>query len=130
MFLSNIDQVLTFNVQRVHFFTANPDFPPDLIIQMLKNALSKVLVSYDFLAGRLKYNTQSSRMEINCNAAGAGFVVASTEFSLDEIGDFDYPNPGFKQLVMQNMDNLGSDDQPLCILQVGRLSFCQSMHFG
>lgn len=118
MFLSNIDKVLTFNVQTVHFFPSNPNFPPEVVTQRLKTALSKVLVSYDYLAGRLKFNPQSQRVEIDCNSAGAGFVVASSEYSLDEIGDLVYPNPAFQQFTVQNMDNLAADDQPLCILQV------------
>uniref|UniRef100_A0A5B7BZ18 Putative omega-hydroxypalmitate O-feruloyl transferase n=1 Tax=Davidia involucrata TaxID=16924 RepID=A0A5B7BZ18_DAVIN len=119
MFLSNIDQVLNFNVQTVHFFQAHPDFPPEIVTEKLKTALCKVLVPYDFLAGRLKLNHALGRLEIDCNAAGAGFVVASSEFTLNEIGDLVYPNPAFRQLIVQSLDNLGPDDQqPLCILQV------------
>ncbi|KAK6136371.1 hypothetical protein DH2020_029861 [Rehmannia glutinosa] len=71
---------------------------------------------YDFLAGRLKLNHQTGRLEIECNASGAGFVVATTEFSLDEIGDLVYPNPGFMQLIVQGLEKF--DDQPLCVFQV------------
>ncbi|KAL3523284.1 hypothetical protein ACH5RR_016118 [Cinchona calisaya] len=116
-FLSNIDQVLNFNVPTIHFFPANGEFPPKIVAEKLKTALSKVLVPYDFLAGRLKLNHQSGRMEIDCNSAGAVFMVASCEFSLDEIGDLVYPNPAFGQLIVQKLDNVGPYDQPLCILQ-------------
>lgn len=118
MFLSNIDKVLNFNVQTVHFFQAHPDFPPPTVVEKLETALQKILVPYDFLAGRLKMNPKLGRLEVDCNAAGAGFVVASSEFTLDEIGDLVYPNPAFQQLVVMSMDNLAPDDQPLCILQV------------
>lgn len=118
IFLSNIDQVLNFYVQTIHFFPANPDFTPEVIASRLKTALEKVLVPYDFVAGRLKHNPQSSRLEVECNAAGAGFVVASTQFSLDEIGDLVYPNPAFRGLIVQSLDNLEADNQPLCIFQV------------
>ncbi|KAL2549309.1 HXXXD-type acyl-transferase family protein [Forsythia ovata] len=118
IFLSNIDQVLNFNVQTIHFFPANPDFAQEVVTSRLKTALEKVLVPYDFMAGRLKMNPQSGRLEVECNAAGAGFVVASTQFSLDEIGDLVYPNPAFRELIVQSMDNLEADNQPLCIFQV------------
>ncbi|GMP21696.1 hypothetical protein CsSME_00000027 [Camellia sinensis var. sinensis] len=131
MFLSNIDQVLNFDVQTVHFFPAHSDFPPQIIAEKVKNALSKVLVSYDFLAGRLKLNPNSddhvvsaagARLEIECNAAGAGFVVASSEYTLDEIGDLVYPNPAFRQLIVQTLDDdtllSQQNGQPLCVLQV------------
>ncbi|KAI3446391.1 hypothetical protein Pfo_003056 [Paulownia fortunei] len=116
-FLSNIDQFHNFNVPTAYFFHSNPDFPPEIVTKRLKMAVEKVLVPYDFMAGRLKWNHQLGRVEINCNAAGGGFVVASSEFSLDEIGDLVCPNLGFRQLVVQTLDNL-DDDQPLCIFQV------------
>lgn len=118
MFLSNIDKILNFNVQTVHFFPCNPKFPPEVVTQLLKDAFSKVLVHYDFLAGRLRRNPESGRIEIDCNVAGAGFVVASTEFALDEIGDLVYPNPVFKDFAVQSIEGFKADDQPLCIVQV------------
>lgn len=118
MFLSNIDKVLNFNVQTVHFFPHNSKFPPEMVTQKLKDAFSKVLVHYDFLAGRLKTNPPSGRMEINCNVGGAGFVVASTQFALNEIGDLVYPNPVFQDFAVQTMEGFKADDQPLCIVQV------------
>lgn len=115
-FLSNIDQVLNFHVQTLHFFPANPDFPPEVAATRLKNALQKVMAAYDFLAGRLKQNEETGRLEVECKAAGAGFVVATTEYSMDEIGDLIYPNPGFMQLILQGLTAF--DDHPLCVLQV------------
>ncbi|KAK9048952.1 hypothetical protein SSX86_032081 [Deinandra increscens subsp. villosa] len=118
MFLSNIDQVLNFNVETVHFFVANPQFPPEFVAGKLKSALSKALVPYDFLAGRLRSNPESQRLEFDCNGAGARFVVGSSEFELGEIGDLVYPNPGFRQLVQKSYDDVAMHDRPLCILQV------------
>ncbi|KAL0399862.1 UNVERIFIED_CONTAM: Shikimate O-hydroxycinnamoyltransferase [Sesamum radiatum] len=118
-FLSNIDQILNFNVSTVHFFKANSDFPPETVAKRLKMALERVLVPYDFLAGRFKLNPQSDRLEIDCNSAGVGFVVASSECSLDDLGDFVCPNLGFRQLAVQTLDNLRPEvDQPLCVFQV------------
>ncbi|KAF8402279.1 hypothetical protein HHK36_013231 [Tetracentron sinense] len=81
MFLSIIDQVLNFNVDTVQFFAANPNFPPETIVDKLETSLRRVLVPYDFLAGRLRYNPQQDRLEIDCNCAGAGFAVAASERS-------------------------------------------------
>ncbi|XP_011078800.1 shikimate O-hydroxycinnamoyltransferase-like [Sesamum indicum] len=118
LFLSNIDQSLNFNVQILYFFSPNPDFPPDTVVTRLKLAVEKVLVPYDFMAGRLKWNHHSARLDLHCNAAGAGFMAASSTFSLDEIGDLVCPNPGFRQLVVQTLNNLEDEDQPLCVFQV------------
>ncbi|KAJ7971821.1 Transferase [Quillaja saponaria] len=117
MFLSNIDQVLNFDVETVHFFPCHKDFPPPVVAQRLKNAIADILVPYDFFAGRVKINDKTGRLEIDCNAAGVGFVVASSEYTLDEVGDLVYPNPAFGQLVQKNKDFLKPGDQPICIVQ-------------
>ncbi|KAJ0079276.1 hypothetical protein Patl1_23958 [Pistacia atlantica] len=122
IFLSNIDQVLNFNVETLHFFPPHKDFPPHLVAEKLRNTLAKALVPYDFLAGRLKANPKTGRLEIDCNGGGAVFVVASSEYSLDEIGDLVYPNPAFKELICGSEivnEFLGKDDdQPLCLVQI------------
>uniref|UniRef100_A0A6N2LQY8 Omega-hydroxypalmitate O-feruloyl transferase n=1 Tax=Salix viminalis TaxID=40686 RepID=A0A6N2LQY8_SALVM len=117
IFLSNIDQVVNFNVETVHFFASNEDFPPQTVAEKVKNAFEKILVPYDFLAGRMKFNTNTGRLEIDCNGAGAGFVVASSESTLDEIGDLVYPNPAFANLV-NSLQSLEKDGKPLCVIQV------------
>ncbi|KAG8366021.1 hypothetical protein BUALT_Bualt17G0032800 [Buddleja alternifolia] len=86
-FLSNADQNFNFYVATLHFFSVNPDFPPEIVAKRLKTAVEKVLVPYDFAAGAVRPNHQSGRLEIDCDALGAGFVEASSEFSLNEIGD-------------------------------------------
>ncbi|XP_022747538.1 omega-hydroxypalmitate O-feruloyl transferase [Durio zibethinus] len=118
MFLSNIDKVLNFPVETVHFFPAHKDFPPRVVAEKLKSALSKILAPYDFLAGRLRSNPETGRLEIDCNSAGIGFAVASSDYALDSLGNLVYPNPAFGQLIYKSMDNLEQDDQPLCIVQV------------
>lgn len=123
LFLSNIDKVLNFDVETVHFFEANKDFPPEIVTEKFKNALEDALVAYDFFAGRLKLNSETKRLEIDCNAEGAGFVVASSEYELDEIGDLAYPNPAFAQFVHKTKDFLKSGDLPLCVAQVQNFYF-------
>uniref|UniRef100_A0A803NDU3 Uncharacterized protein n=1 Tax=Chenopodium quinoa TaxID=63459 RepID=A0A803NDU3_CHEQI len=118
MFLSNIDQVLNFDVQTIHFFNPNPEFPPKIVFEKLKNALQKLLVPYYFLPGRIKVNTETGRIEVDCKNAGIGFVVASCEYTLDELGDLVYPNPAFEELLTKELDaTLGVEGHPLCIVQ-------------
>ncbi|KAK7336217.1 hypothetical protein VNO77_16751 [Canavalia gladiata] len=118
LFLSNIDKVLDFEVQTVHFFEANKDFPPQTVAEKFKTALADALVVYDFLAGRLRLNSETNRLEIDCNSEGVGLVVASTEYRLNEIRDLVYPNPAFAQFVQQGQDFLKPGDLPLCVAQV------------
>lgn len=117
-YLSNIDRMLNYNIPTVYFFAANPDYPPPLAAKKLKLAAQRVLVPYDYMAGRLKLDDDTGRLVIDCNAAGAGFVVASSDFSLDQIGDLVCPNLGFRHLAVQTLDNIDKDQQPLFILQV------------
>ncbi|KAI4369317.1 hypothetical protein MLD38_017770 [Melastoma candidum] len=118
LFLSNIDKVLNFDVQTLHFFPANPAFPPEVAAQSIKSALANLLFPYDFLSGRITFNPEVGRMEIDCNSAGAGFVVASCQHDLDDIGDLVYPNPAFESLLTRSMPMLEAGDHPLCIIQV------------
>ncbi|KAE8671017.1 protein HEADING DATE 3A-like [Hibiscus syriacus] len=118
IFLSNIDRVLNFPVETVHFFPSHDDFPPPVVAEKLKRTLSELLVPYHFLAGRLRSNPDTGRLEIDCNSAGIGFVVASSDYELDDVGDLVYPNPAFGQLVCKSVDSLEQDNQPLCIVQV------------
>jgi len=125
-FLSNIDKVVNFDVETVHFFAENKDFSAQKVAEKLKKALEDALVYYDFLAGRLSLNPETKRLEIDCNAKGAVFVVASSEHKLSEIGDLAYPNPAFAQLVHKSKDFLKPGDLPLCAVQVKCFHFCKS----
>ncbi|KAL9267484.1 Acyltransferase GLAUCE-like protein [Drosera capensis] len=118
MFLSNIDQVLNFDVQTIHFFAANADFPPETAAKKVAMALQKLQVTYEFLSGRMKMNEETGRFEFDCNNAGVGFVVANSGRSLDEIGDLVYPNPAFEQLVTKTLESLSPGSHPLCIVQM------------
>ncbi|KFK22279.1 hypothetical protein AALP_AAs48576U000100 [Arabis alpina] len=118
MFLSNVDQVLNFDVQTVHFFRPNKDFPPEIVSEELRKALVRAMDVYEFLAGRLRLNPSSGRLDVDCNGAGAGFVTAASEYTLEELGNLVYPNPAFAQLVTSQLQSLPKDDQPLFAFQV------------
>lgn len=119
LFLSNIDQVLNLYVDTVHFFARNEEFPPSLVAEKLEAAFRKLLVTYDFAAGRLRWcSPDNGRLEIDCNGAGARFTVADSEISLVEIGDLRYPNPAYGQLIFKEEEALAMEDRPLFYLQV------------
>eukprot|EP01018_Ginkgo_biloba_P029399 Gb_31500 [translate_table: standard] len=117
MFLSNIDQVLVFTVETVHFFGPNPQTSFEDVVNSVKSALSRLLVHYDFMAGRLSLNTQQGRFEIDCNGAGVAFATASSQLSMEDLEDITYPNPAFKQLVLQGYHVKTVQDQPVCAFQ-------------
>ncbi|KAH9688005.1 Shikimate O-hydroxycinnamoyltransferase [Citrus sinensis] len=55
---------------------------------LLKEALSKVLVPFYPVAGRLGRD-QNGRIEIKCNGQGVLFVEAETSYVLDDLSDFE-----------------------------------------
>ncbi|KAM1038563.1 hypothetical protein FF1_033229 [Malus domestica] len=83
---------------------------------VLKHALSKALVLFYPLVGRLKQN--GGRLEIDCNAEGVLFVVAeTTSVDLDYLGDF-APTDEFNNLIPSVDSSVGLSSYPLLVLQV------------
>ncbi|XP_021723974.1 shikimate O-hydroxycinnamoyltransferase-like [Chenopodium quinoa] len=54
--------------------------------KLLKESLSKVLVPFYPIAGKLKMNDENGRFKIDCNAAGALFVDVETTHTLADLG--------------------------------------------
>ena len=57
--------------------------------EVIKEALSKALVYYYPLAGRLKRQQDDGRLKLTCNANGVPFLVASADCSLSSRNYFD-----------------------------------------
>ncbi|KAH9310039.1 hypothetical protein KI387_037950, partial [Taxus chinensis] len=122
MFLSNIDQKFVHYIQQyVHFFSAHPQIPFGMVVDVQTEALSRILDSYDFISGRLRFNSEEGRFEIDSNAAGAPVAVCSSELSLEDLGDVSYPNPAFTQLcLLSDSANRILEDDPLISFQITR----------
>ncbi|KAF3329448.1 omega-hydroxypalmitate O-feruloyl transferase [Carex littledalei] len=120
MFLSNIDKVLNFDVETVTFFQTTTRLSREEVISKLSSAIESVLGMYDFQAGRLGVNPADCRLAIDCNASGVKFCVAESDLTLEELGNLEYPNPAFRQLVAEKngyeVAELG--DAPLTTFQV------------
>ncbi|KAJ7295338.1 hypothetical protein O6H91_23G006100 [Diphasiastrum complanatum] len=117
-YLSNIDQVVNFYVETVYFFKANAAKGVENAAEVLKEALSKLLVPYHFLAGRLTLNAQQMRMEIDCNRAGVLFTSATTDLSISDLGDVSLPNPLFRSLILLPKDANTVSEAPIMTAQV------------
>lgn len=113
-FLSNFDQNLVFTVETLHFFGKGMED----VAQIVASALSKLLVPYGYMAGRLDLNSKEGRLQIDCNGGGALFASAMSELTLDELPDIAYPNPAFAQLILQEYGAEKLQDLPLLFLQV------------
>ncbi|CAF1953281.1 unnamed protein product [Brassica napus] len=68
--------------------------------------------------GRIRLNPSSGSLDVDCNGAGAGFVMAESEYTLEELGDLVYPNPSCAKLVTIQLQSLPKDDQPLFAFQI------------
>ncbi|KAJ9162950.1 hypothetical protein P3X46_022680 [Hevea brasiliensis] len=85
--------------------------------EVLKEALSKVLVPFYPVAGRLG-SDDNGRIEINCNKEGVLFAEAEADSSMNnEVGDF-MPSHVRRQLVPEVDYSSGISSFPLLVLQV------------
>ncbi|KAK9747843.1 hypothetical protein RND81_02G018400 [Saponaria officinalis] len=99
-------------------------------IEIMKGALSKALVPYYPLAGRLRINENSNRIEIDCNDEGVLFIEAETAFSLDDLGDGSNPNYNLRKDLIPTCDcSKGISSFPLLMIQITRFK-CGGVTFG
>ncbi|KAJ6292125.1 hypothetical protein OIU76_024102 [Salix suchowensis] len=118
LWLSNMDllQPIRFYVLTVYLYKPNgsSDF---FEAEVLKEALRKVLVPFYPVAGSLARD-ENGRIEINCNGEGVLFVVADTDSTTEELGEF-MPSMKLQQLIPTvdtNLQDISRD--PLVLLQV------------
>uniref|UniRef100_A0A0D9WMP7 Uncharacterized protein n=1 Tax=Leersia perrieri TaxID=77586 RepID=A0A0D9WMP7_9ORYZ len=76
-------------------------FSPDV----LKVALSKALVPFYPLAGRLSQDDTTGRPEISCTGEGVLFVTARSDVTIDDLGDF-APSDDLRQTLVPKADDL------------------------
>lgn len=84
--------------------------------KIMKEALSKVLVSFYPMAGRFCYD-KDGRVEIDCDGQGVLFVEAATNSFIDDFGDF-APTLHLGQLIPIVDYSRGIETYPLLVLQV------------
>ncbi|MBA0836326.1 hypothetical protein Goarm_008553, partial [Gossypium armourianum] len=112
---ANVDLVVPrFHTPSVYFYRPNGAanfFDP----QAMKEALSKALVPFYPMAGRLKRD-EDGRIEIDCNGEGVLFVEAETNSVIDDFGDF-APTLELRQLIPTVDYSGGISTYPLLVLQ-------------
>ncbi|KAF3450990.1 hypothetical protein FNV43_RR07079 [Rhamnella rubrinervis] len=113
---ANVDLVIpSIHTPSVYFYRpsgASNFFDPTI----LKQALSKALVPFYPMAGRLRRD-DDGRIEINCNADGVLFVEADTTSVIDDFGDF-APTLELRKLIPAVDYSCGIHSYPLLVLQV------------
>lgn len=110
--------VLSIHMPTVYFYRRPNDSSNFFEIGLLKEALSKVLVPFCPMAGRLGRD-ENGRVEIQCNGEGVLFLVAETNSVVDE---FDESTSSSKLLQLVPSVDYTKDisSYPLVVLQVCR----------
>ncbi|CAN0928156.1 Spermidine hydroxycinnamoyl transferase [Linum grandiflorum] len=107
------------HVPTVYFYKPSAQWltPSSAVLTTLIHSLSLALVPFYPLAGRV-YRTSGGRMELECNAMGVRFVVAESDWRLEDFGDDFSPSPNFESLVPEVDYELPIHDWPLLLLQL------------
>ncbi|CAN1806962.1 Acyltransferase GLAUCE [Linum perenne] len=120
IFLSNIDQAVSFPVETLFFFDHQQN---DDVSEAVKGAISKALKGpYYFMTGRLRFNQWTQRLELVCTNAGSVFVSASSTFELKQLGDLSLPNPTFCRLIHRPGLYRSMEETPLMTVQVTKFA--------
>ncbi|KAF4353709.1 hypothetical protein F8388_024278 [Cannabis sativa] len=110
----------------IYFFRSSPSNNNNNFFDanILKHSLSKVLVPFYPIAGRLRPvqvhgggRGPHPRTEIDCNEEGVLFVTAETTAVIDDFGDF-APTPQLRRLTPTVDYSLGISSYPLLLIQV------------
>ncbi|XP_031483231.1 shikimate O-hydroxycinnamoyltransferase-like [Nymphaea colorata] len=113
---SNVDLVVPrMHTPSVYFYRPNGSHN-FFDTKILKEALSRALVPFYPMAGRLRRD-EDGRIEINCNGHGVLFVDAIAEAEVDDFGDF-APTMELKQLIPKIDYTEDISSYPLLVLQV------------
>ncbi|QCD78412.1 shikimate O-hydroxycinnamoyltransferase [Vigna unguiculata] len=114
LWLSDSDQIG--NLRHVSCFYVYKAKHDKNALERLMKSLSKILVHYYPVAGRLRL-TESGRMELNCNAKGVTLVEAETTNTFADYGDFS-PSLFTEELVPKVDYTQPIEDIPLMLIQL------------
>ncbi|KAJ6336890.1 hypothetical protein OIU76_006709 [Salix suchowensis] len=113
LYLSNLDdqKFLRFSIKYLYLFKNS--ISPDI----LKYSLSKVLVHYYPLAGRLRASTEvDQKLEIDCNGEGAVFAEAFMDITAEEFLELSMkPNKSWRKLLYRVEAQSFLDIPPLVV---------------
>uniref|UniRef100_A0A2P2K4C9 Uncharacterized protein MANES_14G048500 n=1 Tax=Rhizophora mucronata TaxID=61149 RepID=A0A2P2K4C9_RHIMU len=90
--LSNLDQNIAVLVRTIYCFKSDDAKGNEDAVEVIKKALSKVLVHYYPLAGRLTISSEG-KLIVDCTGEGAVFVEAEANSTITEVGDVTKPDP-------------------------------------
>ncbi|KAK4804953.1 hypothetical protein SAY86_004770 [Trapa natans] len=136
LYLSNLDDqpFLRFTIKYLYLFS-NPSSSALPDPEALRASLSKVLIDYYPLAGRLRRSPEDERkLEVDCNGEGAVFVEGAMEIRAEEfLGVYrKKPNRSWRKLLYRVDARTFSDVPPLVVqvtkLQCGGMILCTAVN--
>ncbi|KAF2290781.1 hypothetical protein GH714_015434 [Hevea brasiliensis] len=120
--LSELDQIgIMTHIPTIYFYkpsVSNWLQPFTSIINVLKDSLSRVLVPFYPLAGRLHW-IGHGRLELDCNAMGVTFIEAESQSKLEDFGDFSQFSE-YQHLIPHVDYTLPLHEIPLLLVQLTR----------
>ncbi|XP_057802364.1 omega-hydroxypalmitate O-feruloyl transferase [Salvia miltiorrhiza] len=130
LYLSNLDDMIGVRIftPTVYFYQSQGDEP---ISQILRDALTRVLVPYYPFTGRLR-ETENGKLEIFFGPnQGALLVEAHSDVLLADLGDLSVPNPAWMNLIYRfpNEEQYKVVNMPLVIAQVTKF-ICGGFSLG
>ncbi|KAG5592307.1 hypothetical protein H5410_042821 [Solanum commersonii] len=122
--LSDIDDRdgLRFHISNLFFYEYNPSMEGVDPTKVIKDGLSKTLVFYYPLTGRL-IKGPNGKLMVNCNGEGILFTDAYANVELEMLGEFIKPPCPYLEDLLYNVPSSdGIIDCPLMLIQVTRFS--------
>ncbi|OVA05083.1 Transferase [Macleaya cordata] len=119
LWTSNVDQLFRMHMPSVYFYKPTNGYSDFFDSSVLKDGLSKALVSFYPFAGRLRRDEKDGRVEIDCTGEGVMFSEAETDSVLDELGDF-IPNQQLQPLIPKVDTSKDISSVPILLIQVTR----------
>ncbi|KAI3673213.1 hypothetical protein L6452_39329 [Arctium lappa] len=138
LYLSNLDdqKFLRFSIKYLYLFQKSTA----VTIHLLKHSLSRVLVDYYPLAGRLKTlhdshhdDDDDEKLEVDCNGEGAVFAEAFMDITAQEFLEVSQkPNKSWRKLLFRVDAPTFLDTPPLVVqvtkLRCGGMVLCTSIN--
>ncbi|XP_058775208.1 spermidine hydroxycinnamoyl transferase, partial [Vicia villosa] len=118
--LSEWDQIgIITHVPTIYFYHPPQDWltSPTKISTTLKESLSKVLVPFYPLAGRLQWK-ENGRFDLECNSLGVQFIEAQSSLALSEFDNFSPSSEYYRYLIPHVDYTLPIQDIPLIFVQL------------
>ncbi|KAI9079769.1 hypothetical protein K1719_038390 [Acacia pycnantha] len=118
-FLSNLDQNIAVPVRTVYCFKSASRGNEDAAT-VIRQALSKILVPYHPMAGRLTISSEG-KLIVDCTGEGAVFVEAEANCEIEKIGDLTKPDPSTLGKLAYSVPGANNIlEMPLMTVQVTR----------